>query len=86
MIVKVLLPIIWLVFPKQTLASWRIVFFLASGIYVSTVIIFTVFGRTSTQPWNTYWEVEHKQDNVNKNDCDKNGSLKSLDIFCTEQY
>jgi hypothetical protein len=43
---------------QQTIEAWNKVFYLAAGIYVFGCILFVVFGRTSVQPWNTYWEIK----------------------------
>jgi hypothetical protein len=43
-------------FFHQTLDAWKIIFLTAAGVQIATCLIFNVFGRTSVQPWNSYWE------------------------------
>lgn len=33
-------------------SQWRIVFFIASGIYFIGNTLFVIFGKTEIQPWN----------------------------------
>jgi hypothetical protein len=44
------------------LAGWRTIFLLTAGVQIVSVMIFVIFGRTSVQPWNTYWEESEKKD------------------------
>ena len=45
---------------QQTIDAWNNVFYISAGFYVLGALIFVTFGRTSVQPWNTYWEKEKK--------------------------
>ena len=42
---------------QQTIAAWRTVFLIASGLYVFAITQFLFFAKASVQPWNTYWKV-----------------------------
>ena len=53
-------PMKHLIILQQDLKHWKIVFLIAAGMYLGGGIVFIVFGRTETQPWNTYWEMEQK--------------------------
>ncbi len=43
---------------QQTLDAWMTVFLITAGVYVTDIIIFTIFGTSETQKWNTYWIKE----------------------------
>ena len=32
-------------------------------MYMIGAIVFVIFGRTSVQPWNTYWIIEEQLEN-----------------------
>jgi hypothetical protein len=38
------------------------VFLISSGAYVFITVVFATFGKTSIQPWNTYWENKEPND------------------------
>ena len=42
------------------MAAWNNVFYITVGFYTFAFFVFTIFGRTSIQKWNTYWEHEGK--------------------------
>ena len=46
---------------QQTIAAWNNVFYINAGFYTFAFFVFTIFGRTSVQKWNTYWEDEADQ-------------------------
>ncbi|CAH0589202.1 unnamed protein product [Chrysodeixis includens] len=37
---------------NQTISAWRIVFFMAIGLYVLEVVVYTIFASGEEQPWN----------------------------------
>jgi hypothetical protein len=39
---------------------------LTAAVQVFSVLIFVIFGRTSVQPWNTYWEQEEEEEEGKK--------------------
>ena len=43
---------------QQTLEVWSTVFQISAAVYVFGTLVFVIFGRTSVQPWNTYWNAE----------------------------
>ena len=43
---------------QQTLEVWSTVFQISATVYVFGTLVFVLFGRTSVQPWNTYWNAE----------------------------
>ena len=49
------------VIQQQTIASWNKVFYVLAGMCVGGAITFTVFGRTSVQKFNNYWEHEKEE-------------------------
>jgi hypothetical protein len=38
------------------LAAWKTIFLITAGLQTFSIGIFVIFGRTSVQPWNTYWK------------------------------
>ena len=40
---------------RQTIQAWNEIFYISAAIYVFGALVFYAFGRTSVQPWNTYW-------------------------------
>ncbi|KAG7160652.1 Sialin-like 5 [Homarus americanus] len=47
--------------PHQNLKEWQAVFWLTAVMYVSSWMVFTVFGSTEIQPWNYSTVVEQQQ-------------------------
>ncbi|GJQ86369.1 hypothetical protein Trydic_g4944 [Trypoxylus dichotomus] len=45
--------------PKE----WRIVFFIAAGIYLGSDIVYTLFGKAEVQYWDTLGESKEEQNN-----------------------
>jgi hypothetical protein len=45
---------------QQTLEAWKIIFLSTAGLNILSIAVFVIFGRTSVQPWNTYWEKSDK--------------------------
>ena len=46
---------------QQTIEAWNNVFYISAGFYTLGAVIFVIFGRTSVQPWNTYWEKKEEK-------------------------
>ena len=46
---------------KQTIQAWNQVFYITAGVYAFGTFVFVMFGKTSVQPWNTYWEKDEKK-------------------------
>jgi hypothetical protein len=43
------------------------VFLISSGAYLFVTVIFATLGKTSVQPWNTYWENKETNDAKKQN-------------------
>ena len=52
---------------NMTFTAWRIVFFLAAGIYTFGAVVYAVFISADIQPWN-YPEEKENKDEVDGND------------------
>ena len=46
---------------KQTIEAWNQVFYITAGVYALGTFVFVIFGKTTVQPWNTYWQKEEEQ-------------------------
>ncbi|XP_071526818.1 sialin-like isoform X2 [Panulirus ornatus] len=44
--------------PDETLEQWQSVFWMTAAIYMSTAMVFVIFGSTEIQPWNYKLEAE----------------------------
>lgn len=42
---------------QQTLGQWRVVFLIASGVYIVSGTIFAIFGSSHVQPWAECEEI-----------------------------
>ena len=51
---------------QQTLHAWNTVFYVSAAVYVFGTFVFVIFGRTSVQPWNTYWnaKIDEKSEEI----------------------
>jgi len=67
-----------LIYQQQTLSSWRTIFLLTAGVQVFSVLIFVIFGRTSVQPWNTYWEQEEEEEGKKKKILSQENLIRDL--------
>lgn len=37
---------------QQTIAAWRVIFFVTIALYIIEIIVYTLFGSGDEQPWN----------------------------------
>jgi hypothetical protein len=51
---------------------------LTASVQVFSVLIFVIFGRTSVQPWNTYWEQEEEEEGKKKKILSQENLIRDL--------